>query len=875
MGIIDQNSFIDNLKIGERDFGFFSLPKLLREKGFNIENIPFCRRVLLENMLRTGSLQSEHLVKFTTSENQSERISIQFFPARILLQDFTGIPLLVDLASMRDEVMRLGKPPLLVNPRIPVDLVIDHSIQVDYFASHDAVEKNLHCDYQRNHERYKFLHWAQTNFRNLRIFPPSFGIVHQVNIEYLASLVQVRDYHGRQFLLPETVLGTDSHTTMVNGLGVLGWGVGGIEAIAAMLGEPVEISLPPVVGVHLTGRFPEGSMPTDLVLMVTELLREHGVVDKMVEFYGPGLDSLTPADRCMIANMAPEYGATAAYFPIDQQTLEYLTLTARPVNHVDMVRAYTLAQKLFREPGSPYPEYQEHLSLDIGKVTPAMAGPTRPQDRVLLNQVNNSFARFANTPDENPQKETLKDGSVVLAAITSCTNTSNPYAILAAGLLAKKAVEKGLFPKPYTKTSFAPGSTVVRDYLDQAELMKPLEALGFHIVGYGCTTCIGNSGPLIPGVGEEIRKNNLITTAVISGNRNFSGRVHPLVKANYLASPALVIAYAILGDITLDITSHPLGRDVAGDFIYLRDIWPTDLEIQACVRSAITSDLYERAYADSRKGDAVWNNYSSNSEPLYRWDPDSTYIQPSRFLEAGQGKERFPTIENARALLVLGDSITTDHISPAGSISNDSSAGYYLSNLGVDKDLFNSFGSRRGNSEVMVRGTFDNPGLINKLVPGKLGGFTRMSPEGEVYRIYNAAKLYANQNTPLIILAGKEYGTGSSRDWAAKGLKMLGVKAVIAESFERIHRSNLVMMGIIPLQFIDGEKTASLGLTGFETFTITELNENENQKTIAQVEALSPDNQVISFKTMVLINNQREQDYFSSGGVLPYLISLL
>ena len=819
----------------------FSLSKL--EQAFpNVATLPYSLKILLENLLRhedarfVQTKDIEALAAWKPGAQLQKEIS--FAPARVLLQDFTGVPCVVDLAAMRDGMIRLGGNPDRVNPLQPVELVIDHSVQVDYFGRSDAFQLNAELEFGRNRERYSFLRWGQDAFRNFRVVPPDTGIVHQVNVEYLARVVFREVSDGKVRAFPDTLVGTDSHTTMVNGLGVLGWGVGGIEAEAAMLGQPMSMLIPPVLGFKLVGAMPEGATATDLVLMVTERLRKHGVVGKFVEFFGAGLGNLTIADRATLGNMCPEYGATAAMFPIDEMTLDYLTLTGRAASHVKLVEAYAKAQGLFRETGT-HAVYDETIELDLGTVEPSLAGPKRPQDRVSLTKAKAGFQ--TSLPSMMTEKKAkasppssasavavmeppaqvrvasadLEHGSVVMAAITSCTNTSNPSVMIGAGLVAKKAVERGLTTKPWVKTSLAPGSKVVTDYLEKAGLTPYLDQLGFNLVGYGCTTCIGNSGPLPEDVSAIVAEKNLVVCSVLSGNRNFEGRIQQQVRANYLASPPLVVAYALAGRMTLDLTTESLGKDRNGKDVYLREIWPTESEIQAAMLSAVKSEMFQRQYANVFEGDERWRSLPVPTGNLFQWDQQSTYVRKPPFVE-NISREPAPLadIAGARVLAVLGDSVTTDHISPAGSIPADSPAGRYLIAQGVKPSDFNSYGARRGNHEVMMRGTFANIRLRNQLAPGTEGGWTTYQPAGELMTIYDASVAYQAAAVPLMVLAGKEYGSGSSRDWAAKGTLLLGVRAVIAESFERIHRSNLVNMGVLPLQFLPGASAASLGLTG-------------------------------------------------------------
>jgi aconitate hydratase len=876
------------LRVNNNEYRIFRLDALEKSVGCaRLSRIPYSIKVLLENLLRfedgrtVKASDIEYVAKWTHGTHAQE---IQFRPARILLQDFTGVPCVVDLAAMRDALKKLGANPELANPLIPADLVIDHSVQVDSFGSARAFQDNALLEFARNQERYAFLRWGQTAFGNFRVVPPDTGIVHQVNLEYLASVVFIgTSKSGVLQAYPDTLMGTDSHTTMINGVGVVGWGVGGIEAEACMLGQPISMLLPQVIGFKLSGRLPEGATATDLVLTVTQMLRKKGVVGKFVEFHGPGVSALSVADRATISNMAPEYGATIGFFPIDAVTLDYLRLTNRSPEQIRLVEAYAKEQDLFLTPDATDPVYSDTLFLDLSKIVASMAGPKRPQDRIDLPDVKNNFlsglggAPKAAEMSVNSHKEQLHDGAVVIAAITSCTNTSNPSVMVAAGLLAKKAVEKGLTTKPWVKTSLAPGSKVVFAYLNDAGLMPYLEKLNFHLVGYGCTTCIGNSGPLPENVAAAVNQGKLNVAAVLSGNRNFEGRVNALVRSNYLASPPLVVAYAIAGRVDIDITKEPLGTDKEGREVYLKDIWPTPQEIEAVVAHSARTEFFQKEYSEVFAGDASWNSLKVPSGNIYEWSADSTYIkQPPYFDELVEPGAYVKDLSGMRALAVLGDSITTDHISPAGSIPVDSPAGKYLISLGVKPADFNSYGSRRGNHEVMVRGTFANIRLKNLMVPGVEGGWTRHLPDGEKMFIYDAAMKYKAEGVPLIIIAGKEYGSGSSRDWAAKGTLLLGVRAVIAESFERIHRSNLVQMGVLPLQFHDGESAASLGLTGDETYDLKGVSESvESPKQPLQITATTPAGKKIEVTVQVRIDTPQETEYYRNGGILPYVLRQL
>ena len=900
--------------LGGEAVEIFSLSKL--EQSFpNVATLPYSLKILLENLLRhedgrfVDGADIEVLAAWKPGAQLQKEIS--FAPARVLLQDFTGVPCVVDLAAMRDGMIRLGGNPDRVNPLQPVELVIDHSVQVDYFGRADAFQLNAELEFARNRERYSFLRWGQDAFRNFRVVPPDTGIVHQVNVEYLARVVFREVCDGTVRAFPDTLVGTDSHTTMVNGLGVLGWGVGGIEAEAAMLGQPMSMLIPPVLGFKLVGAMPEGATATDLVLMVTERLRKHGVVGKFVEFFGSGLANLTIADRVTLGNMCPEYGATAAMFPIDEMTLDYLSVTGRAASHVKFVEAYAKAQGLFREAGVDA-VYDETIELDLGLVEPSLAGPKRPQDRVSLTKAKIGFQTLLpsmmtekkgkpssggtasavavmeppptvrlkadptdmNTTGVSAVAAGLDHGAVVVAAITSCTNTSNPSVMIGAGLVAKKAVERGLSTQPWVKTSLAPGSKVVTDYLDKAGLTPFLNQLGFNLVGYGCTTCIGNSGPLPDEVSAIISEKNLVVCSVLSGNRNFEGRIQSQVRANYLASPPLVVAYALAGRMTVDLTTEPIGKDSNGKDVYLREIWPTEREIQSAMLSAVKSEMFQRQYANVFEGDERWRSLHVPSGDLFEWDPQSTYVRKPPFVE-GISKEPAPLtdITSARVLAVLGDSVTTDHISPAGSIPADSPAGKYLIAQGVKPSDFNSYGARRGNHEVMMRGTFANIRLRNQLAPGTEGGWTSYQPGGALMTIYEASIAYQAAGVPLLVLAGKEYGSGSSRDWAAKGTLLLGVRAVIAESFERIHRSNLVNMGVLPLQFEPGASAASLGLTGEEAYDIEIAGLTPRATITVRVRPAAGKPREI--QAVVRIDTPEELTAFRHGGILPYVLRQL
>src|SRR6186713_39765 len=868
------------LQVGQRRVQYFSLAALEKNGFPEIARLPFSLKILLENLLRhedgrfVKAADIEALARWDVKSTVQKEIS--FAPARVLLQDFTGVPCVVDLAAMRDGIARLGGDPNKVNPLQPVELVIDHSVQVDYFGETNAFQLNAELEFSRNRERYAFLRWGQNAFRNFQVVPPDTGIVHQVNLEYLARVVMTDDSPDGMVAYPDTLVGTDSHTTMVNGLGVMGWGVGGIEAEAAMLGQPSSMLIPAVIGCRLTGQLPEGATATDLVLTITEALRKKGVVGTFVEFYGPGLKHLTIADRVTLGNMCPEYGATVAIFPIDELTLEYLRFTGRDAAQVALVEAYARAQGIFRTDDTPDAVYTDGLELDLSTVVPSLAGPRRPQDRVSLSNAKPSFA--AALPDlqkaiKKPAASAggggaavaeavatqLEHGSVVIAAITSCTNTSNPSVMIAAGLVAKRAVELGLTSKPWVKTSLAPGSKVVTEYLVKSGLQPYLDKLGFNLVGYGCTTCIGNSGPLPEEISAEVRERGLVVCSVLSGNRNFEGRIQQDVRANYLASPPLVVAYALAGWITTDITSEPLGHDSAGKPVYLKDVWPTEQEVQQTMLKAVTADMFRRSYADVFRGDERWQGLGVAEGSRFQWDASSTYVRKPTFLE-GMTMEPAPLrdITGGRVLALLGDSVTTDHISPAGSIKADSPAGKYLIEKGVTPADFNSYGARRGNHEVMMRGTFANVRLRNQMAPGTEGGWTRYQPSGEQMTIYEASVKYQQAGVPLFVIAGKEYGSGSSRDWAAKGTYLLGVKAVIAESFERIHRSNLVNMGVLPLQFRSGESAASLKLTGTEEFSLVGVANDLKPRGDIQVVATCADGTSKTFTIAARIDTPEE-----------------
>jgi len=874
-----------SLRLGERRYRIYSLSALEKAGFSGVSRLPYSMKILLENLLRHEdgrSVSAGHIEELARWSGRSRPVEISFMPARVLLQDFTGVPCVVDFAAMRDALRRLGRDPRLANPLIPADLVIDHSVQVDYYGSPEAFRLNSEMEYRRNRERYAFLRWGQSAFRNLRVVPPATGIIHQVNLEYLASVVFAAQQEGEWCAYPDTLVGTDSHTTMINSLGVLGWGVGGIEAEACMLGQPISMLIPEVVGFRLYGALAPGATPTDVVLTVTQMLRKKGVVGKFVEFYGPGLASLEAADRAVIANMAPEYGATMGFFPVDAETLRYLRLTGRPPELVELVEAYAREQGLFRTEEAPAPMFSDTLELDLGTVVPSLAGPRRPQDRIELPAVKKNFLDGLGAPPRevpirlNGAPAALRDGSVAIAAITSCTNTSNPSLMIGAGLLAQKAAARGLRAKPWVKTSLSPGSKVVTEYLREAGVLAALEALGFHLTGYGCMTCIGNSGPLPAPVAEAVQKEKLVVAAVLSGNRNFEGRVHPLVRANYLASPPLVVAYALAGRVDWDPGSEPLGEDGQGRPVYLADIWPSAEEVRQAVARSVRTELFRRQYAEAFRGDEQWASMPAPSGDLYAWDPDSTYIKrPPYFEETVEPSQWLADIRGLRALAVLGDSITTDHISPAGSIAPASPAGQYLISLGIQPPDFNSYGARRGNHEVMMRGTLANVRLKNLLAPGVEGWWTIHLPEGERMTIYDAAMRYRQEGVPLLILAGKEYGSGSSRDWAAKGVRLLGVRAVIAESFERIHRSNLVGMGVLPLEFLPGENRETLGLSGAESFALEGIAQALAGSRRALVRALSAEGVEKSFEVVVRVDTPQEAEYYRHGGILPYMLDQL
>jgi len=895
----------DVLKVGKKEYAIYRLDALEKAGLTRLNRLPFSIRVVLEAALRQCNDKEitqddvKNIAAWSPTPSQpppfSEKmgeakvgVGIPFLPARVIMQDFTGVPAIVDLAAMRAAVARLGGDAKKINPLVPVDLVIDHSVQVDFFATADALNRNAELEFQRNRERYEFLKWGQKAFKNFRVVPPMTGIVHQINLEYLADVVRTKK-DGKQILaFPDTLVGTDSHTTMINGIGVVGWGVGGIEAEAVMLGQPMDMLLPDVIGFKLSGKLKDGVTATDLVLTVTQMLRKKGVVDKFVEFFGPGLASMALTDRATIANMAPEYGATMGYFPVDAETLRYMKLTGRRAEVIDLTEAYMRAQGLFRGESTPAPEFTDTLELDLGSVVPSLAGPKRPQDRVPMADLKETFRKALTAPVKergfelkpealsveatygtNGGSGKMKHGAVVIAAITSCTNTSNPSVLVAAGLVAKKAVEKGLGVRPYVKTSLAPGSRVVADYLKKANLLEPLSKLGFNIVAYGCTTCIGNSGPLPGEVAKAVTGSDLVAAAVISGNRNFEGRVHPLVKANFLASPPLVVAYALAGTVDIDLNNEPLGTGSDGQLVYLKDLWPSQQEITDAIASSLDVTMFEERYSSVFEGSDMWKAIKVSGGDLYEWDESSTYIHhPPYFQTLSMDVPSVNIIKGARVLGLFGDSITTDHISPAGNIAADSPAGKFLQGRGVQPQDFNQYGTRRGNDLVMARGTFANIRLKNMLVAPKEGNWTKHMPSGEVMSIYDAALKYQSEGVSAIVVAGKEYGTGSSRDWAAKGPNLQGVRAVIAESFERIHRSNLVGMGILPLKFTDGQNAETLGLKGDEVFDITGLSDKMAPKSVMTVKAKKVDGSIVEFKAIALLNTDVEVNYFRNGGIL-------
>ena len=875
-----KNSFgtKSTLNTSDGQVNYFSLSKLA-DSGFSgIDRLPFSIKILLENLVRN---EDGNIITTIDIENMAGWKAdapvyheVPFMPARILLQDFTGVPSLVDMAGMREAAKRLQINPIKINPHIPVELVIDHSVQVDSFGSKESFEYNVKKEFKRNFERYTFLRWGQKNFENLSVVPPATGIIHQVNLEYLARVIFVKNNDGQRMAFPDTLVGLDSHTTMINGIGVVGWGVGGIEAEAVMLGSPYYLLTPQVTGFQLTGELPEGTTATDLVLTITELLRKKGVVGKFVEFFGPGVNALSLEDRATIANMAPEYGATMGFFPVDDETIKYLRLTGRSENLIALIESYCKEQGLFRTETTEDPLFNDTIQLDMSNIEPSMAGPRRPQERIPLSKIKKTFLNdFKEASSTDRSSFNLNHGSVVIASITSCTNTSNPNVLIGAGLLAKKAVERGLSVKPWVKTSFAPGSKAAINYLKAAELMPYLEALKFHLVAYGCATCIGNSGPLPKAVADAVKNHDLVAASVVSGNRNFEGRISPLTRANFLASPALVIAFAISGRVTIDFDKEPIALDNNGKPVYLREIWPSTEEIKNTVKRVIRPEMYKKAYENAFEGSNQWKALPVPEGTLFNWDPKSTYIKEPPFLkDINKTIPELQDIKGARILALLGDSITTDHISPAGAIPVDSPAGAYLIDQGLTPSEFNSFGSRRGNHEVMLRGTFGNIRLKNKLVPGIDGGWTVFLPDGQKMTIYEAAMQYQKKATPLLVIAGKNYGTGSSRDWAAKGTYLMGIKAVIAESFERIHRSNLICMGILPLQFKQGENHKSLGLDGTEIYEVAGIENKFEPLKELSVFAQKNDGKKTEFRVIARIDSPIELSYYRHGGILAYVL---
>ena len=880
----------DVLKVGKKEYVYYRLDALEKAGLTKLNKLPYSIRIVLEAALRQCNdkeITQNDVKNIASWTPKGARPGIPFLPARVVMQDFTGVPAVVDLAAMRAAVARLGGDPKKINPLVPVDLVIDHSVQVDFFATADALNRNTEIEFQRNRERYEFLKWGQKAFTNFRVVPPMTGIVHQVNLENLAKVVMTKET-SEVLAFPDTLVGTDSHTTMINGLGVVGWGVGGIEAEAVMLGQPMDMLLPDVIGFKLYGKLPEGVTATDLVLTVTQMLRKKSVVDKFVEFFGPGLETMSLTDRATIANMAPEYGATMGFFPVDAETLRYMKLTGRSDETIALTEAYCRAQGLFRDSSTPDPEFTDTLELDLGSVVPSLAGPKRPQDRVPMSELKETFEKALTAPVKergfelkpealateaafgtNGGSMKMKHGAVVIAAITSCTNTSNPSVLVAAGLVARKAVEKGLTVKPYVKTSLAPGSRVVTEYLKQAGLIDPLAKLGFNVIAYGCTTCIGNSGPLPGEVAKAVTGSDLVAAAVISGNRNFEGRVHPLVKANFLASPPLVVAYALAGTVDIDLVNEPLGTGSDGAAVYLKDLWPSQQEINEAVAASVRREMFQDKYADVFSGSDMWKEIKVSEGDLFQWSEESTYIHhPPYFQSLTLDVTSVGDIKGARVLGMFRDSITTDHISPAGNIAADSPAGKFLQERGVQPKDFNSYGSRRGNDLVMARGTFANIRLKNILVEPKEGNLTKFMPDGDEMSIFDAAMKYKEAGVSSIVLAGKEYGTGSSRDWAAKGPNLQGVKAVIAESFERIHRSNLVGMGVLPLKFMDGQNAEALGLDGTEVYDIEGLSDAMEPKSVVTVKARKADGKVVEFKTTALLNTSVEVNYYRNGGIL-------
>jgi len=885
MKIDSNNSFksLTNLTVDGKIYKIFSLKKAEQSGLEGISSLPKSLKILLENLLRfedNQTVKGEQIQAIKEwLENKSSRAEIAFRPTRVLMQDYTGIPAVVDLAAMRDAIKLKKKDPNKINPLSTVDLVIDHSVMVDNYASKDSFRKNVEKEFQRNGERYSFLKWSQQAFNNFRVVPPGTGICHQVNLEYLSKVVWSSESSGNMYAYPDTLVGTDSHTTMVNGLSVLGWGVGGIEAEAGMLGQPISMLIPEVVGFKLHNKLPEGTTATDLVLTIVQMLRQKGVVGKFVEFYGDGLKNLSLADRATIANMAPEYGATCGFFPVDEETLKYLKISGRDKHTISLVEHYSKEQGLWADDNIIF---SDTLNLDMSKVVPTISGPKRPQDKVLLTEAAKSFSKAfkENTNRQNPKEEPvsgadfkLEDGDIVIAAITSCTNTSNPNVLIGAGLLAKKAIEKGLQVKPWVKTSLAPGSKVVTDYLEKADLNKYLDELGFHLVGYGCTTCIGNSGPLKQNISDAIQKGNLYAVSVLSGNRNFEGRINPDVKASYLASPPLVVAFALAGSMNIDLYKEPLGQDKDGKDVFLKDIWPTNKEIEELILTSINADMFVKRYSNISEGPKEWSAIKTNDSNIYNWDDTSTYVKKPPFFEnMSDQPEGFKKIDDARPLLILGDTITTDHISPAGSIKKDSPTGDYFMEHQVQQKDFNSYGARRGNHEVMKRGAFGNIRIRNEIVPGTEGGFTKIYPEGKVASVYEAAMEYKKRGNDLVVVAGKEYGTGSSRDWAAKGTKLLGIKAVIAESFERIHRSNLVGMGVLPLQFKEGFDRKKLNIKGSELFTIIDIEKGLEPRQEVDCEIKYADGASKKIKLLCRIDTVNEIEYYKNGGILQYVL---
>ncbi|MFC4076293.1 aconitate hydratase AcnA [Salinithrix halophila] len=881
------------LSAGGKDYVYYRLAGLEEQGIGNVSRLPFSIKVLLEAAVRQYdgvAVTKKHIEQLASWADKPTKNEVAFKPARIVLQDFTGVPAVVDLAALRSAMDRVGGDPNRINPLIPVDLVIDHSVMVDKFGTEDALEYNMNREFERNEERYRLLRWATDAFDNFNAVPPATGIVHQVNLEYLAKVAATREVNGETEVFPDSLVGTDSHTTMINGLGVVGWGVGGIEAEAGMLGQPLYFLTPEVIGFKLTGQLPEGATATDLALTVTQMLRKKGVVGKFVEFYGPGLSSISLADRATVANMAPEYGATIGFFPVDQESLNYLSNTGRDESLVELVKEYYTSQGMFRTDETPDPVFTDSVELDLADVKPSLAGPRRPQDRIELTDMKKTWVETLSKPIEkggfgvqasskkvkvemNGKSLELDHGSVVIAAITSCTNTSNPSVMLGAALVAHKAVQKGLTVPPYVKTSLTPGSKVVTEYLVKSGMMDSLAKLGFTLAGYGCATCIGNSGPLPEEISQAINDNDLTVASVLSGNRNFEGRIHPDVKANYLASPPLVVAYALAGTVDIDFETDPIGHDTDGNAVYFKDIWPSNEEILKTVEASMNADQFREQYARVFDANERWNQMDTPKGELYEWDEKSTYIQePPFFVDLSAELEPIKEIKGARALALLKDSVTTDHISPAGAIAPSSPAGKYLKENGVEPRDFNSYGSRRGNDRVMTRGTFANIRIRNQMVPGTEGGFTKHIPSDNTMAIYDAAMKYKEDNTPLVVLAGKEYGTGSSRDWAAKGTNLLGVKAVIAESFERIHRSNLVGMGVLPLQFDEGDSWQSLGLTGEETFDITGLNNDIEPLQKVDVTAVKPDGSKVAFKAIIRLDSQVDVQYYKNGGILQTVL---